>query len=120
MTDSTYPDLVNVEDWLNAKGYTGEAGACHAAMSLIRSQEKRIAELEAENARLKLFRPYRTELTDCLKSMSIGDKSYYPADAEYEKRRKTILRLAQLAGIKVKTRYVMKDKIEQISVERIG
>jgi hypothetical protein len=49
MTDhtNTYPDLVNVEDWLNAKGYTGEAGACHQAMSLIRSQEKRIAELKA-------------------------------------------------------------------------
>lgn len=49
MTDhtNTYPDLVNVEDWLNAKGYTGEAGACHKAMSLIRKQEKRIAELEA-------------------------------------------------------------------------
>lgn len=45
MTDHTnaYPDLVNVEDWLNAKGYTGEAGACHAAMSLIRKQEARIA-----------------------------------------------------------------------------
>jgi hypothetical protein len=50
MTDhtNTYPDLVNVEDWLNAKGYTGEAGACHQAMSLIRSQEKRIAELRKE------------------------------------------------------------------------
>jgi uncharacterized coiled-coil DUF342 family protein len=50
MTDfsSTYPDLVNVEDWLNAKGYTGEAGACHQAMSLIRSQEKRIADLRKE------------------------------------------------------------------------
>ncbi len=50
MTDhtNTYPDLVNVEDWLNAKGYTGEAGACHRAMSLIRSQEKRIAELRKE------------------------------------------------------------------------
>jgi len=48
MTDytNTYPDLVNVEDWLNAKGYTGEAGACHAAMSLIRKQEARIEELE--------------------------------------------------------------------------
>jgi hypothetical protein len=48
MTDhtNTYPDLVNVEDWLNAKGYTGEAGACHQAMSLIRKQETRIAELE--------------------------------------------------------------------------
>ena len=48
MTDhtNTYPDLVNVEDWLNAKGYTGEAGACHQAMSLIRKQDKRIAELE--------------------------------------------------------------------------
>jgi hypothetical protein len=45
---NTYPDLVNVEDWLNAKGYTGEAGACHQAMSLIRSQEKRIAELRKE------------------------------------------------------------------------
>lgn len=45
---NTYIDLVNVEDWLNAKGYTGEAGACHAAMSLIRKQEARIAALEAE------------------------------------------------------------------------
>jgi len=56
MTDhtNTYPDLVNVEDWLNAKGYTGEAGACHQAMSLIRKQEKRIAEIEAENAELRL------------------------------------------------------------------
>jgi hypothetical protein len=44
---NTYPDLVNVEDWLNAKGYTGEAGACHQAMSLIRKQERRIAELKA-------------------------------------------------------------------------
>ena len=53
MTDhqNTYPDLANVEDWLNAKGYTGEAGACHAAMSLIRKLEARIAELEAELAR---------------------------------------------------------------------
>lgn len=50
MTDhiNTYPDLVNVEDWLNAKGYTGEAGACHQAMSLIRSQAKRIEELRKE------------------------------------------------------------------------
>lgn len=55
MTDHTYPDLVNVEDWLNAKGYTGEAGACHQAMSLIRSQEKRIAALEAA---LKPFADY--------------------------------------------------------------
>ena len=49
MTDhtNTYPDLVNVEDWLNASGYTGEAGACHQAMSLIRKQENRIAALEA-------------------------------------------------------------------------
>lgn len=55
MTDhtNTYPDLVNVEDWLNAKGYTGEAGACHQAMSLIRKQELRIAELERENEELK-------------------------------------------------------------------
>jgi predicted RNase H-like nuclease (RuvC/YqgF family) len=50
MTDhtNTYPDLVNVEDWLNAKGYTGEAGACHQAMSLIRKQEKRIEDLRKE------------------------------------------------------------------------
>jgi len=48
MTDSTYPDLASVEDWLNAKGYTGEAGACHAAMSLIRKQEARIADLRKE------------------------------------------------------------------------
>jgi hypothetical protein len=44
---NTYPDLVNVEDWLSAKGYTGEAGACHQAMSLIRKQDARIAALEA-------------------------------------------------------------------------
>jgi uncharacterized coiled-coil DUF342 family protein len=43
-----YPDLVSVEDWLSAKGYTGEAGACHQAMSLIRKQEVRIAELRKE------------------------------------------------------------------------
>jgi hypothetical protein len=49
---NTYPDLVNVEDWLNAKGYTGEAGACHQAMSLIRKQEKRISALEAALNRL--------------------------------------------------------------------
>jgi hypothetical protein len=50
MTDhaNTYPDLVNVEDWLNAKGYTGEAGACHQAMSLIRNQEKHIEDLRKE------------------------------------------------------------------------
>ena len=49
MTDhiNTYPDLVNVEDWLNAKGYTGEAGACHNAMDKIRGQAARIASLEA-------------------------------------------------------------------------
>jgi hypothetical protein len=49
MTDhtNTYPDLVNVEDWLNAKGYTGEAGACHQAMSLIRKLETQNEELRA-------------------------------------------------------------------------
>ena len=49
MTDHThtYPDLVNVEDWLNAKGYTGEAGACHAAMSLIRKLETQNEKLRA-------------------------------------------------------------------------
>jgi hypothetical protein len=37
MTDytNTYPDLANVEDWLNAKGYTGEAGLCTKAMDEI-------------------------------------------------------------------------------------
>ena len=60
MTDhiNTYPDLVNVEDWLNAKGYTGEAGACHAAMSLIRRQEARIAELKAA------LKPFSSLLND--------------------------------------------------------
>ena len=48
MSDSTYPDLAKVEDWLNAKGYTGEAGACHAAMDKIREQARRIAELEED------------------------------------------------------------------------
>ena len=52
----TYPDLCSVEDWLNAKGYTGEAGACHQAMSLIRK-------LEAENAELKAaLKKWRLEL----------------------------------------------------------
>jgi hypothetical protein len=56
MTDSTYPDLASVEDWLNAKGYTGEAGACHAAMSLIRKQEARLAEFVANyNDALKML-----------------------------------------------------------------
>ena len=40
----TYPDLCSVEDWLNAKGYTGEAGACHQAMSLIRKLENQVSE----------------------------------------------------------------------------
>ena len=48
MTDSAYPDLAKVEDWLNAKGYTGEAGACHNAMDKIREQARRIAELQQE------------------------------------------------------------------------
>jgi hypothetical protein len=67
MTDytNTYPDLVNVEDWLNAKGYTGEAGACHQAMSFIRKQEKRIAELEAEIEKLKAaLKPFASLLND--------------------------------------------------------
>jgi hypothetical protein len=55
---NTYPDLVNVEDWLNAKGYTGEAGACHQAMSLIRKQERRIAELKAA------LKPFSSLLND--------------------------------------------------------
>ena len=75
MTDhiNTYPDLVNVEDWLNAKGYTGEAGACHAAMSLIRRQEARIAELKAA---LKPFAEMVVEPFDDLGGVSkikIGD-----------------------------------------------
>ena len=63
MTDhtNTYPDLVNVEDWLNAKGYTGEAGACHQAMSLIRSQEKRIADLRKEAD--MMHSEYKTAIT---------------------------------------------------------
>jgi hypothetical protein len=60
MTDhtNTYPDLVNVEDWLNASGYTGEAGACHQAMSLIRKQEKRITDLKAA------LKPFASLLND--------------------------------------------------------
>lgn len=67
MTDhaNTYPDLVNVEDWLNAKGYTGEAGACHQAMSLIRKQENLIAELEAS---LKVKSKRITKMTESLNS----------------------------------------------------
>ena len=43
---SLYPDLAKVEDWLNKKGYTGEAGAVHVAMD-------EILELGIENARLR-------------------------------------------------------------------
>jgi hypothetical protein len=73
MTDffNTYPDLANVEDWLNAKGYTGEAGACHQAMSLIRSQEKRIADLRKEadmmHSEYKTARARIAELKSALK-----------------------------------------------------
>lgn len=73
MTDhtNTYPDLVNVEDWLNAKGYTGEAGACHQAMSLIRSQEKRIEDLRKEadmmHSEYKTARDRITELEAALR-----------------------------------------------------
>lgn len=42
---SIYPDLAKVEDWLNKKGYTGEAGAVHVAMD-------EILELGIESARL--------------------------------------------------------------------
>lgn len=48
MSDRAYPDLASVEDWLNSRGYTGEAGACHAAMDKIREQARRIAELETD------------------------------------------------------------------------
>jgi hypothetical protein len=63
MTDSAYPDLAKVEDWLNAKGYTGEAGACHNAMDKIREQARRIAELEAQWSQDVLFEncEYRSE-----------------------------------------------------------
>jgi uncharacterized coiled-coil DUF342 family protein len=85
MTDytNTYPDLVNVEDWLNAKGYTGEAGACHQAMSLIRSQEKRIADLRKEadmmHAEYKTTRARITDLKAALKPFAslLNDEGDY-------------------------------------------
>ncbi len=81
MTDhtNTYPDLVNVEDWLSAKGYTGEAGACHQAMSLIRSQEKRIADLRKEadmmHSEYKTARARIAELEAALKPFADIDVS---------------------------------------------
>lgn len=103
MTDhaNTYPDLVNVEDWLNAKGYTGEAGACHQAMSLIRSQEKRIAELEAAQERLGLF------------SVKIGGKVYFVCEdvavriAELESALDEILNYSGGANNALEDEYVM-------------
>ena len=90
MTDfsSTYPDLVNVEDWLNAKGYTGEAGACHQAMSLIRSQEKRIADLRKEadmmHSEYKTARARIAELKAALKPFADkADKAEGPFEPPY-------------------------------------
>jgi hypothetical protein len=90
MTDfsSTYPDLANVEDWLNAKGYTGEAGACHQAMSLIRSQEKRIADLRKEadmmHSEYKTARARIAELKAALKPFADkADKAEGPFEPPY-------------------------------------
>ena len=90
MTDytNTYPDLVNVEDWLNAKGYTGEAGACHQAMSLIRSQEKRIADLRKEadmmHSEYKTARDRIAELKAALKPFADkADKAEGPFEPPY-------------------------------------
>jgi hypothetical protein len=90
MTDhtNTYPDLVNVEDWLNAKGYTGEAGACHQAMSLIRSQEKRIADLRKEadmmHSEYKTARARIAELKAALKPFADkADKAEGPFEPPY-------------------------------------
>jgi hypothetical protein len=90
MTDytNTYPDLVNVEDWLNAKGYTGEAGACHAAMSLIRKQEARIADLRKEadmmHSEYKTARARIAELKAALKPFADkADKAEGPFEPPY-------------------------------------
>jgi hypothetical protein len=90
MTDhtNTYPDLVNVEDWLSAKGYTGEAGACHQAMSLIRSQEKRIADLRKEadmmHSEYKTARARIAELKAALKPFADkADKAEGPFEPPY-------------------------------------
>jgi hypothetical protein len=85
---NTYPDLANVEDWLNAKGYTGEAGACHAAMSLIRSQEKRIADLRKEadmmHSEYKTARARIAELKAALKPFADkADKAEGPFEPPY-------------------------------------
>jgi hypothetical protein len=78
---NTYPDLVNVEDWLNAKGYTGEAGACHQAISLIRSQEKRIEDLRKEadmmHSEYRTARARIAELETALKPFAaVYDENY--------------------------------------------
>ena len=90
MTDhtNTYPDLVNVEDWLNAKGYTDEAVACHQAMSLIRSQEKRIEDLRKEadmmHSEYKTARARIAELKAALKPFADkADKAEGPFEPPY-------------------------------------
>jgi uncharacterized coiled-coil protein SlyX len=58
-------NLANIDQvakwWLNAKGFTGEAGACHAAMDKIRKQEARIAELETELETTKSLLPQKLD-----------------------------------------------------------
>jgi hypothetical protein len=82
MTDhtNTYPDLVSVEDWLAAKGYTGEAGACHQAMSLIRSQEKCIADLRKEAD--MMHSEYKTAIT-CINDLKAALKPFADKATEY-------------------------------------
>lgn len=78
----TYPDLVSVEDWLNAKGYTGEAGACHQAMSLIRKLEKRVEELQKYEGMVRFIANDYHELSH--------DKAYWQRD-EWKKRCKKLI-----------------------------
>ncbi len=89
MTDSAYPDLAKVEDWLNAKGYTGEAGACHAAMDKIREQAARIAELEdglssaceyAEKYEAALKRLYDAALDIDVNEMSFTERDWWQTE----------------------------------------
>lgn len=117
MTDhtNTYPDLVNVEDWLNAKGYTGEAGACHQAMSLIRKQEVRIADLRKEAD--MMHSEYKTavariaELEDKLK-----DEEYVSKDTNemfHEVRDENIELRARIAELEA----ALKDCADDLEAE---
>jgi hypothetical protein len=50
---NAYPGLASVEDWLNGRGYTGEAGACHEAMVKLEYLTARAEAAEASVTKLR-------------------------------------------------------------------